>query len=251
LLIEAGPRLLPNMPDQLSEKTFELLQNLGVDILLNSPVSEITEDHIVAGGIKLPCRTVVWSAGTAGSPLGGTIGVPLDKNNKVIVEKDLSVPGYPDVFVVGDLASLKDIPGTAPAAIQEGRHAAGNILRLINKRPAIEFKYADRGTLATIGRSAAVADLGSLKLSGFFAWIIWLFTHIFFLIGFRNRFIVVIQWAWAYITFHSYSRLITYPWKPWEPGLPDKQLPGFIGCPCDKAAAREEPLNLANKNCEE
>jgi hypothetical protein len=117
---------------------------------------------------------------------------------------------------------------------------------VIHKRPTSDFKYSDKGTLATIGRSAAVADLGRLKLSGTIAWIIWLFTHIFFLIGFRNRFIVIIQWAWSYMTFHSYSRLITYPWKAWKPGLPDKQLPGFSGCPCDKAISRNQDLDLIN-----
>jgi NADH:ubiquinone reductase (H+-translocating) len=247
LLIEAGPRLLPNMSDQLSNKTFNLLKNLGVEIFLNSPVSEITENHIIAGGIKLYCRTVIWSAGVVGSPLGETIGVSIDKNKKVIVGGDLSVPGHPEIFIAGDLALFKDtygklVPALAPAAIQEGRHAAGNILRLIDKRPTAEFKYSDKGTLATIGRSAAVADLGRLKLSGTVAWIMWLFIHIFFLIGFRNRFIVIIQWAWAYMTFHSYSRLITYPWKAWQPGLPDRQLPGFPGCPCDRTRNKNPDL---------
>lgn len=251
VLIEAGPRLLPGMPEQLSEKTFDLLRNLGVEIFLNSPVSEITENHIISGGKKLDCRTVIWSAGVMGSPLGGTIGAPIDQDKKVIVKGDLSVPGYPEIFIAGDLASVNDkygkhVPGMAPAAIQEGRHAAANILRLINKRPTIDFKYSDKGALATIGRSAAVADLGRVRLSGTIAWIIWLFTHIFFLIGFRNRFIVIIQWAWSYITFHSYSRLITYPWKAWEPGLPDKQLPVFSGCPCDKTISRNQDLDLIN-----
>ncbi len=253
LLIEAGPRLLPNMPDQLSKKTIDLLQDLGVEIFLNSPVSEITETHIIAGGKKLYCRTVIWSAGVVGSPLGETIGVSIDKNKKVIVGGDLSVPGRPEIFIAGDLASFKDssgkpVPALAPAAIQEGRHVAVNILRLIDKRPTVEFKYSDKGTLATIGRSAAVADLGRLKLSGTFAWLIWLFTHIFFLIGFRNRFIVIIQWAWAYVTFHSYSRLITYPWKAWEPGLPDRQLPGFAGCPCNRALSKDQNPDLMRIN---
>jgi NADH dehydrogenase len=238
LLIEAGPRLLPNMPEQLSKKAFELLQNLGVEIFLDTPVSEITENYIIAGGRKFPTRTVIWSAGVVGSALGETIGTSTERDGKVIVNGDLSVPGYPEVFVVGDLASVKQIsgrpvPGLAPAAIQEGHHAARNILRLLRGKRTLVFKYSHKGTLATIGRSAAVADLGRLKLSGFLAWIIWLFTHIFFLIGFRNRFIVLIQWAWAYMTFHSYSRLITYPWKSWAPGLPDKQLPKFPGCPCE------------------
>jgi NADH dehydrogenase len=239
LLIEAGPRLLPNMPEQLSKKALELLQDLGVEILLNTAVSEITENYIMAGGRKVPARTIIWSAGVVGSTLGKTIGSPTHRNGKVIVNEDLSIPGYPEIFVVGDLASVKQVsgkpvPGLAPAAIQEGRRAARNILRLLRGKPTCEFRYSDKGTLATIGRSAAVADLGRLKLSGFLAWIIWLSTHIFFLIGFRNRLIVFIQWAWAYITFQSYSRLITYPWKPWAPGVPDKQLPEFQGCPCKR-----------------
>jgi NADH dehydrogenase len=239
LLIEAGPRLLPNMPEQLSKKALELLQDLGVEILLNTAVSEITENYVMAGGRKFPARTIIWSAGVVGSALGKTIGSPTHKNGKVIVNEDLSIPGYPEIFVVGDLASVKQVsgkpvPGLAPAAIQEGGHAARNILQLLSGKPTGEFRYSDKGTLATIGRSAAVADLGGLKLSGFLAWIIWLSTHIFFLIGFRNRLIVFIQWAWAYLTFQSYSRLITYPWKPWAPGVPDKQLPEFQGCPCKR-----------------
>jgi NADH dehydrogenase len=237
LLIEAGPRLLPNMPEQLSEKAKASLQDLGVEIFLNTAVTEITENYIIANGRKFATRTTIWSAGVVGSALGETIGTSTLRDGKVIVNNDLSAPGYPEVFVVGDLASVrqisgKPVPGLAPAAIQEGRHAARNILRLIGGKSTSVFQYSDKGTLATIGRSAAVAHLGRLRLSGSLAWIIWLFTHIFFLIGFRNRFIVFIQWAWAYMTFHSYSRLITYPWKSWAPGLPDKQLPQFQGCPC-------------------
>jgi NADH:ubiquinone reductase (H+-translocating) len=245
ILIEAGPRLLPNMPDQLSKRTFELLKRLGVEIFLNSPVTDIAEGHITAGGQRLPARTVIWAAGIAGSPLGATLGVTTDRNGRVAVNKDLSVPGYPDVFVAGDLSAAVDaagnaVPLLAPAAIQEGRHAAMNVKRLIDKQPTIDFKYSDKGSLATIGRSAAVADLGRLKFSGAFAWLIWLFVHIFFLIGFRNRFFVLIQWAWSYFTFHRYSRLITYPWRSWEPGLPDKQLPKFTGCPCDEAVLKDK-----------
>jgi NADH:ubiquinone reductase (H+-translocating) len=240
VLIEAGPRLLPNMPDQLSGRTFKLLKNLGVEILLNSPVTEITENHVVAGGQTLPARTVIWAAGISGSPLGATTGAATDRNGRVAVNKDLSVPGYPDVFIAGDMAAVVDVPLLAPAAIQEGRHAAMNIMRLMNKQPTVDFKYYDKGALATIGRSAAVADFGRLKFSGAFAWLIWLFVHIVFLIGFRNRFFVLIQWAWSYLTFHRYSRLITYPWKSWEPGLPDKQLPKFMGCPCDETGLTDK-----------
>jgi NADH:ubiquinone reductase (H+-translocating) len=250
VLIEAGPRLLPNMPEQLSNKTLELLKNLGVEIFLNAPVSEITETHVIAGGQTLPARTVIWAAGIAGSPLGATIGAAIDRNGRVIVNRDLSVPGHPEIFVAGDLAAVVDaagrpVPGLAPAAIQEGRHAAMNILRLTDEQTTLDFKYSDKGALATIGRSAAVADFGRLKFSGAFAWFVWLFVHIFFLIGFRNRFFVLIQWAWSYFTFHRYSRLITYPWKSWKPGLPDKQLPKFIGCPCDEMVSKDKCYDRA------
>ena len=228
LLIEAGPRLLPNMDKKLSEKTRALLAGMGVEIYLNSPVSEITDNYVVAGDNKFLTKTVIWSAGIKASPLGEALGIAVEKNGKVIVNRDLSIPGHPEVFAAGDLASVKDdsgrfVPALAPAAVQEGAHAAGNIMRLIMGQKTKGFKYNDKGCMATIGRSAAVAEIKNLKISGFPAWITWLFIHIFFLIGFRNRFIVLFQWMWAYFTYHSYSRLITYPWKPWKPGLPDRQ----------------------------
>ncbi len=239
LLMEAGPRLLPGMSERLSKNALESLQKLGVEVFLNAPVSEIAEDHIIAGGRKFSVRTVIWSAGVHGSALAETFETSLDKDGKVLVNKDLSIPGCPEVFVVGDLAAVKQlsgraVPGLAPAAMQEGRHAAENIIRLIHGKATNTFQYVDKGVLATIGRSKAVAEVGHLKLTGISARFIWLFTHIFFLIGFRNRIIVLIQWAWAYMTFHSYSRLITYPWKSWSPGLPDKQIPEYPGCPCQR-----------------
>ncbi|MBN1849714.1 MAG: NAD(P)/FAD-dependent oxidoreductase [Deltaproteobacteria bacterium] len=247
LLIEAGPRLLPNMSEHSSKNALESLRKLGVEVLLNSPVTDLADHYLIAGGHRISTRTVIWSAGVVGSPLAKTLEAPLDNHGKVQVNEDLSIPAYPEIFVVGDLASFRQssgdpVPGLAPAAIQEGRHAARNILRLINGKSTIPFRYFDKGTLATIGRSKAVADIGSLKLSNFFAWVIWLFTHIFFLIGFRNRFIVLIQWAWAYITYHTYSRLITYPWKPWVPGLPDRQVPDYPGCPCERITSLGKPL---------
>ena len=238
LLLEGGPRLLPNMSEGLSRKAMESLRRLGVEVFLNTPVSEIADDHVVAGGKKFPVRTAIWSAGVRGSALGQTLGTLLDKNGKVLVNDDLSVYGHPEVFVVGDLASVRQpsgnpVPGLAPAAIQEGRHASLNVLRMLKGDATKPFRYVDKGTLATMGRSKAVAEVGRFGFSGFLAWIIWLATHIFFLIGFRNRLFVLLQWAWAYVTFHSYSRLITYPWASWTPGLPDKQLPLFPGCPCE------------------
>jgi NADH dehydrogenase len=167
------------------------------------------------GEERIETRTVLWAAGVMGSRLGKALGVPLDRAGRVVVEPDLSVPGHPEVFVVGDLASLvidgKPVPGVAPAAMQEGRHTAKNILRAIRGQPALPFRYHDKGTLATIGRSAAVADLGKIKLSGPVAWLAWLFIHILFLIGFRNRILVLIQWAWSYISYDRGARLITGP----------------------------------------
>jgi NADH:ubiquinone reductase (H+-translocating) len=245
LLMEAGPRILPNMDEQLSKSALESLRKLGVEVFLNTPVTEIAEDHVMAGGRKFPARTIIWSAGVAGSAIAETLGAPLDKDGKVLVNGDLSIPGHHEVFVVGDLAAItqpsgKPVPGLAPAAIQQGRHAAKNIMRLIHGKATIRFQYIDKGILATIGRSKAVAEVGRLKLSGMPAWLIWLFAHILFLIGFRNRMIVLIQWAWAYMTFHSYSRLITYPWRSWSPGLPDKQVPQYPGCPCQRRVSQKQ-----------
>ena len=251
LLLEAGPRLLPNMDARLSECALSFLHKMGVEVHLNTAVSEISKDFVVTDNKKFSVHTAIWSAGVRGSALGGFLETPLDRNGKVLVNEDLSVPNCPQVFVVGDLASFKQpsgkpVPGVAPAAIQQGEHAAKNILQMINGKPTEKFQYVDKGNLATIGRSKAVAELGRLKFSGFPAWVIWLCTHIFFLIGFRNRFVVLIQWAWAYMTFHSYSRLITYPWKPWSPGLPDQQIPEPSRCSKQTDADKGERLDGNN-----
>jgi hypothetical protein len=168
---------------------------------------------------RIPTRTVIWAAGVAASPLGKSLGVPLDRAGRVIVNPDLSVPGTPDVFVIGDLASIlksdgKPVPGLAPAAMQEGRHAARNVMHAIRGESSEPFGYIDKGTLATIGRGAAVAEVGRLRLSGFVAWIAWLFIHIFYLIGFRNRFMVLAGWAWVYLRNESGARLITGDIEP-------------------------------------
>jgi NADH dehydrogenase len=170
------------------------------------------------GGERIPARTVLWAAGVAASPLGRSLGVPLDRAGRVLVEPDLTVPGYPDIYVIGDLAGLaeggKPVPGVAAAAIQEGRHVAANIERTLRGQPREPFHYRDRGTLATIGRAAAVADLGRVKLSGLTAWLVWLFVHIVYLVGFRNRFSVMLEWAWSYLTSERGARLITGPFLP-------------------------------------
>jgi len=153
---------------------------------------------------------VLWAAGVQASPLARTLGAPLDRAGRVLVNDDLALPGHPEVFVIGDLATLKDpAPGVAPAAIQEGVHAARNIQRLIRGDQTLPFHYWDKGSLATIGRAAGVADFGRVHISGFPAWFAWLAVHIFFLIGFRNRLLVILQWAWAYLTYQRGARLIT------------------------------------------
>src|SRR5262249_50430964 len=169
------------------------------------------------GSEHIPAHTVLWAAGVAASPLARSLGAPLDRAGRVLVNPDLTIPGRDDVYVIGDLAHLEEVgrivPGVAPAAIQQGRHVAHNITRAIRGEPRLPFHYVDKGMLATIGRGAAVAQIGSIKASGFFAWLLWLFVHIYFLIGFRNRLLVMFQLAWSYFTFDRGARLITEPLK--------------------------------------
>ena len=171
------------------------------------------------GAERLPARTVLWAAGVAASPLARTLGAPLDRAGRVLVNADLSIPGHPEVFVVGDLAASPDatpVPGVAPAAMQEGRHAARNVARALRGEPALPFRYRDKGLMATIGRAAAVARIGRVELSGLVAWLAWLLVHIFFLIGFRNRVAVMLQWAWSYLTYKRGARLITDTSERWR-----------------------------------
>jgi len=214
ILVEAGPRVLPSFPEGLSAKAEASLHKLCVEVRKNSPVTSIQPGVVVIGGEPVSAATVLWAAGVTASPLARSLGVPLDRAGRVLVEPDLSIRSHPEVFVIGDLAAYvnqtgKLLPGLAPVAIQQGRHVAKNIMRALRGRPSEPFRYVDRGSLATIGRAAAVADFGTVKLSGFFAWVTWLFVHILFLIGFRNRFIVLFEWAWAYVTFQRSARLIT------------------------------------------
>jgi NADH dehydrogenase len=217
ILVEAGPRTLPFMPESLSLKAEASLRRLGVEVMKNSPVTSVREGIVVAGNQTIHASTILWAAGVTPSPLARSLGVPLDHIGRVPVQPDLSIPGYPEIFVLGDLAAFVDdgvtLPGLAAVAVQEGRHAARNILRLCKELPSEPFHYVDLGTMATIGRAAAVANLRALKLSGFFAWVIWIFVHILLLIGFRNRFIVLFEWAWAYLTMERSARLITGDWR--------------------------------------
>jgi len=212
LLLEAGPRVLATFPDSLSAKAREQLQALGVDVRTGVPVNAIDAGGVLLGEERIAARTVLWAAGVAASPLARALDVPLDRAGRVPVQPDLSVPGLPDVFVAGDLAAVqqdgKPVPGVAPAAKQMGRHVAAAIAARIAGKPAAPFRYRDYGNLATIGRMAAVVHLGKLKLSGALAWWFWLTAHIFFLIGFRNRLVVMLNWTWAYWSYQRAARII-------------------------------------------
>ncbi len=220
LLLEAGPRVLPSFPEALSRKAEAQLRRLGVEVRTGAPVTNVSPDAVWVGGEQIRSRAIVWAAGVAASPLGRSLGVKLDRAGRVLVEADLSLPGYPEAFVIGDLAAFvlqggQPLPGLAPVAIQQGRAAAQNVWRRLTDRPTERFSYRDKGSIATIGRASAVAVIRGLHLSGFVAWLAWLLVHIFFLIGFRNRFVVLFEWAWAYATYQRGARLITG-----RPGFP-------------------------------
>jgi len=212
ILVEAGPRVLSAYPEELSTRATRQLEALGVQVWTGSPVTSIDSGGLNAGADRIGARTVIWAAGVSASPLTRSIGAEVDRAGRVRVRADLSVPGHPDVFVIGDAASLEQdgrpVPGVAPAAMQMGEHAAANVLRSLRGESLVDFRYRDKGSLATVGRRRAVAVLGKLRLSGAVAWVSWLAIHIFFLIGFRNRFVVLINWAWAYVTYQRSARLI-------------------------------------------
>lgn len=214
ILAEAGPRILPTFPIELAGSAVHSLERLGVEVWPGSKVDSIGAETVTMGDRQLQAGTILWAAGVAASGLGRSLGTPLDRAGRVRVEADLTVPGHPEIFVIGDLASFTQpdgtpLPGVAPVAAQQGRHAAANLQRTIEGRPRLPFHYRDRGNLATIGRAAAVADFGKLQFSGLPAWLLWLFVHIFFLIGFRNRVAVLLNWAWDYFAFRRAARLIT------------------------------------------
>jgi NADH dehydrogenase len=212
VLIEAGPRVLPAYPEELSERARLQLEALGVQVWTGSRVSGVSAAGVAIGADHLAARTVVWAAGLQGSPLARTLGAPLDRAGRVRVQPDLTVPGHPRAFVIGDLASIEQdgqpVPGVAPAAMQMGDHAAANVARALRGEPLAPFHYRDKGSLATIGRRRGVAMVGGLRLSGLVAWLAWLGIHIFFLIGFRSRLMVLFDWFWAYVTYDRSARLI-------------------------------------------
>ncbi len=214
LLVEAGPTVLNAYPPDLQRSAIEQLQHLGVEVRTNAAVTDVRSGEVRIGDEVMPAPIVLWAAGVAASPLGRALGATVDRAGRVLVEPDLSIPGHREVFVIGDLASLKGpsgkpLPGVAPVAMQQGKWVARQIAADLAGNPRRPFHYFDKGSLATIGRAAAIAQFGRIHISGFVAWLAWLFIHILFLIGFRNRAVVLFQWAWSYVTFQRSARLIT------------------------------------------
>jgi NADH dehydrogenase len=214
VLVESGPRILGTFSVESSVAAAEHLAARGVDVLTRTAVTRIGPGLVEAGALVLRAETVLWAAGVTASPLARALGTPLDRVGRVLVEPDLTVPGRPEVFVVGDLAAFVHqgggpLPGMAPVAIQMGRHAAANVLRAARGEARQPFRYRDKGVMATVGRNAAVVERGRLRIDGLVGWLLWVVVHIYFLIGFRNRLLVLVEWAWAYLTFNRGVRLIT------------------------------------------
>ena len=219
LLLEGGNRLLPSYPQSLSDKAKHELRRLGVEVRTETLVTNIRPGSVSAAGWTIPTQTVIWAAGNVASPVLQSLGTPLDRAGRAIVEPDCTIPGHPEIFVLGDAALFEHqeggpLPGICPVAIQMGEYAARTIEGDVEGRPRRAFNYWDRGQLAVIGRGRAVADIWKLHFAGFLAWVIWTFVHIFFLIGFRNRILVMIQWAWSYLTYGRGARIITLEESP-------------------------------------
>jgi NADH:quinone reductase (non-electrogenic) len=214
ILIENEPQVLAAFPEDLRNSAMKQLRDLGVEVRTGVRASDLTEEGLKVGDEYIRARVKIWAAGNNASFVGKSLGAPVDRVGRVIVNDDLTIPGHPEVQVIGDLANFTNqyqepLPGVSPVAMQQGRHAARNILGMIEGRPPQRFWYFDKGNMATIGRNKAVADLHAVHLSGFPAWLVWLFVHIIFLVGFRNRIVVLLQWAWSYVTFNKGARLIT------------------------------------------
>ena len=224
ILLDAGPRILPAYPEALSESARQQLKQLGVDVRCGAAVENLTASGVVLkGGALIAGRAVVWAAGNAASPLARSLGVPLDKIGRVIVQPDLTVAGHPEVFAIGDVAhcapdGATPLPGISPVAMQQGQHAAANIRAVLAAGEPRPFRYVNRGMMATIGRHRAVAVIGRLQFAGFAAWFAWLFVHLLFLVGFRNRMMVLLEWGYLYLTYGRGARLITG--QPWRPAMP-------------------------------
>ncbi len=215
ILIEAAPRILAAFPESLARKTQKRLVTMGVEVRTGTPVTDLDEHGVVVDGERIKAATIIWGAGVSASPAGKWLGAEVDRAGRVIVSSDLSVPGHPNVFVIGDTAVAmqngKALPGVAQVAIQGGRYVAAVITdRIEGKELNKPFHYRDKGNLATVGRSYAIVDIGKIRLTGFFAWLLWLAVHIYFLVGFRNRLVAIFQWAWEYWTYSRGARLITF-----------------------------------------
>jgi NADH:ubiquinone reductase (H+-translocating) len=214
VLLEGGPSLLGGFPEPLRAAGRSDLERLGVEVRTGSAVTGLSAGRVESAAGTIEAATILWAAGVAASPLGATLGAAMDRAGRVAVQADLTIPGHPDLFVIGDLASIsgadgRPLPGVAQVAIQTGKHAAANIRRAIDGEPLRPFVYRNLGNMATIGRASAIADFGWLQLKGWLGWLAWLFVHIMNLIGFRNRLIVLVQWAWAYFSYQRSVRLIT------------------------------------------
>jgi NADH dehydrogenase len=222
ILLEGGDRVLAQYPADLSRRAEQALKKLGVEVRTDTVASDVSADHVQVGEEVIPTRTTLWAAGVAASPLGRQLGLDVDRSGRVPVLPDLSVPGHPEIFVIGDLASLEDrhgkpLPGVAPVAMQQGTATAANIWRSVRLQPRKPFRYVDRGTMATIGRASAVGQVWAVHLHGGIAWLAWLAIHIFSLIGFDNRLLVLIQWATSYLSYERGARLITGAWHAGAP----------------------------------
>jgi len=214
ILVEGEPRVLAAFPEDLQISAMRQLVDLGVEVRTGIHATNLSEQGLQVGDEFIPCRVKIWAAGNNASFVGNSLGAPIDRVGRVIVNQDLTIPGHPEVQVIGDLANFshqtaQPLPGVSPVAMQQGRHAARNILAMIDGRKPQHFWYFDKGSMATIGRNKAVADLKLIHLSGIPAWLAWLFVHVIFLVGFRNRLAVLFQWAWAYFSFNKGARLIT------------------------------------------
>jgi NADH dehydrogenase len=244
ILVEGLPRLLTTYPEDLSARAAESLKRLGVDVRLKSMVTDVREDGVVVGKDFIPARTVLWGAGVAASPIAKTLGTDLDKAGRVKVTPALTVPGHDEIFIVGDLAAIEQdghpVPGVAPVAMQEGKHAARNVLYAVRGQPLAPFRYWDRGNFAVIGRGAAVGVLfGKVNVSGFVAWLGWLLIHIYFLIGFRNRLAVLFNWAFSFFTLRRNAQLITGEDRRRLPPLRESSRRGETPVP---RAERADPI---------
>ncbi len=234
IMLEAGPRILPMFSEQLAARATRDLEHLGVQVWTGSAVTKIDADGVEIGAERIRAATVLWAAGVKASSLGQTMGLNVDRQGRVIVEPDMSVPGHPNVFVAGDQSCFthqtgRPLPGTAPVAMQQGQYIAKVIRLDLAGKPRPPFRFTDKGQMATIGRSRAIVEMGRVKFTGFFAWLTWLVVHIYFLTGFKNRLLVVLQWAWSYLSFHRGARLIVT--KDWRFNRPEEQKSANVARP--------------------